>query len=307
MTNRPKIALAGATGSLGAVVLAEVISSRLSTRLLVRKGGSTPTINSEEQPLLDIAEVDYADSDSLTKALQGIDVVICTFGNVGLESQIPLIDAAVAAGVKRFIPSDFGGDIEQEKNAQLPLYHPKIRILDYLKREVAQNPGFVYTRVTNHSFLDWGLRQGLLIDPKADSITVYNGGNTPVSFTTLSTIAKAVVGIVANLEATKNRAVFVHDAALTQRQLIHYAQEVLSSQWIIEDGSTKQLLKESFDELEKPSPDIQKAMVGFIFVALYDEDHEPDLTDRLDNELLGIPVMTDAEVSEAIKTALTVG
>jgi len=44
-----------------------------------------------------------------------------------------------------------------------------------------------------------------------------------------------------------------------------------------------------------------KAFHGMVYVALYDADHEPDLTDRVDNTLLGLPILSEEEVSQEIR------
>jgi uncharacterized protein YbjT (DUF2867 family) len=41
---------------------------------------------------------------NLNKLLQNVDIVICCISPAGIDSQISLIDAAVVAGVKRFLP-----------------------------------------------------------------------------------------------------------------------------------------------------------------------------------------------------------
>lgn len=303
MASSPTVALAGATGGLGPAILKELLANNFRVTLLTRKGSSSAA-GVEKSELLQITEIDYSDVEELTRVLRDIDVVVSTVGNPGLGNQIPLIDAAVAAGVKRFIPSEFGADPEHESNKPLPFYVRKLRILDYLKHKAAENTGFSYTRVTTHAFLDWGITEGFLLDPRAHKITIYNGGNTRFSVTTLWTIARAIVAIANNLDATKNRAVYVHDAAITQNQLLRYAKEADGINWTIEEVDTKKLLRDSLEEVKKPNPDIAKAMRGFTFVAVYDEDNGPDLTDRLSNKLLGLPVMTEKEVAEVIKKAM---
>lgn len=303
MAPSPTVALAGATGGLGPAILKELLANNFRVTLLTRKRSSSAA-GVEKSERLNIAEIDYSDVDGLTRELRGIDVVVSTVGNPGLDNQIPLIDAAVAAGVKRFIPSEFGADPEHEKTKPLPFYIRKLHILDYLKQKAAGNPGFSYTRVTTHAFLDWGITEGFLLDPKTHKITIYNGGNTPFSVTTLRTIARTIVAIANNLEATKNRAIYFHDAAITQNQLIIYAKEADGIDWTIEQVDTKKLLRDSLEEMKKPNPDVAKAMRGFTFVAVYDEDHGPDLTDRLSTKLLGLPVMTEKEVAEVIKKAM---
>ena len=55
--------------------------------------------------------VDYGDKASLTEALQGIHTILSfvqTLWEPEQQTQKNIIDAAIAAGVKRFAPSEFG-------------------------------------------------------------------------------------------------------------------------------------------------------------------------------------------------------
>lgn len=55
--------------------------------------------------------VSYKDASSLTEALTGIHTVLSfiqLLSDANQESQKNLIDAAIAAGVKRFAPSEYG-------------------------------------------------------------------------------------------------------------------------------------------------------------------------------------------------------
>ena len=66
----------------------------------------------------------------------------------GIENQSIVIDAAIAAGVKRFLPSDFGSDYENSKTKLLPIFGQKVVIRNYLKEKAAVNPDFTYTFVS---------------------------------------------------------------------------------------------------------------------------------------------------------------
>lgn len=55
-----------------------------------------------------ITAVDYSSVASVQAALAGIDVLISTVGHDHLEVQDSLVLAAKAAGVKLFVPSEFG-------------------------------------------------------------------------------------------------------------------------------------------------------------------------------------------------------
>ena len=76
----------------------------------------------------------------------------------GLQDQTRIIDAAIAAGVKRFIPSEFGSDSKNEKSKVLPIFGPKVAVRKYLDEKIAANPDFTYTIVSSpHVTTDcWG-------------------------------------------------------------------------------------------------------------------------------------------------------
>ena len=237
MTPVRKIALAGASGNLGPTILRELLANRFQVLLLTRKGSNSANIFKNIENVI-IAEVNYQNVQALANVLQGSEVVVSTISNAGLDLQLRLIDAAVSAGVKRFIPSEFGADPEQERNKTLPFYLKKLRTLDYLKRKVAEVPDFSYTRITTHAFFDWGIQAGFLADPVEHKITIYNDGNTPFSVTNLSTIAKAVTGVIKRLEPFANRELLIHDAAITQNQLVRLAEEADGIKWTITKADT---------------------------------------------------------------------
>ncbi|CAG8684479.1 9385_t:CDS:2, partial [Funneliformis mosseae] len=63
----------------------------------------------------EIVYADYSQKDELVKALKGTDVLISTVRTQGnndtfYDAQLPLLTSAKEAGVKRFIPSEFGSE-----------------------------------------------------------------------------------------------------------------------------------------------------------------------------------------------------
>ena len=54
-------------------------------------------------------QVDYSNDQSVKAALAGVDVVISTISTSALGVQVGIAKAAKEAGVKLFVPSEFGG------------------------------------------------------------------------------------------------------------------------------------------------------------------------------------------------------
>lgn len=62
-----------------------------------------------------------------------------------VKTQLPMIDAAVIAGVKRFLPSEFGFDPSIPSNAGELVYTMKTAVSNKLKDASKANPLFTYT------------------------------------------------------------------------------------------------------------------------------------------------------------------
>lgn len=56
---------------------------------------------------------DLKDLESLKRATSGVDVVISALNSDGLANQENLLKAVKETGVKRFVPSEFGSDIDK--------------------------------------------------------------------------------------------------------------------------------------------------------------------------------------------------
>jgi hypothetical protein len=70
------------------------------------------------------------------EAFKGQDAVVSALGAAGMGEQIKTIDAAVKAGVKRFLPSEYGSNTQNEKaTALVPLFGFKVTVIEHLKKQ----------------------------------------------------------------------------------------------------------------------------------------------------------------------------
>lgn len=94
---------------------------------LVKAGFETTVLTRSAQALYDlpagcqVCEVDYDSDDSLKSALQGQDAVISTVAMSAITNQKRIVDAAIHAGVKHFIPAEFTVGTCNECNHSLRL------------------------------------------------------------------------------------------------------------------------------------------------------------------------------------------
>ena len=293
--------MAGATGDLGVPIVKALLAAGYHVTALTREG-SNNTSRLPKSSNLSVAQVDYSSVQSLEAALRGHAVVISTLTSTSVGDQNPLIDAAIAAGVARFIPSEFGSDVLNEKRNQLPVFEGKVKTHEYLKAAAAKHPGFAYTVICTGAFLDWGLH-GFVVNVPERTAIIYNGGDVPFSATNLDTIGRAVVGVIEHLPETANRPVYIHDAVVTQNQLIHYAKVKDGREWKVTHKSTEEMRLSSLEQVAKGNTD-WSVLQNFVFSSFLGEGYGIEFSDHLDNELLGIKGLTEAEVRELVESLL---
>ncbi|OTA67242.1 NAD(P)-binding protein [Hypoxylon sp. EC38] len=285
-----KVAVAGASGNFGPAVVNQLLEDGFKVTVLTRKG-SNHSFPSSVTPI----EVDYDSPETLEKALRGQDAVVSVVGFQGLTKQVQLVHAAVKVGVKRFLPSEFGGDAENEKLLTIPPFSSKKIVSDLLKKEAAAGH-ITYTLVSSGPFLDMMLRFGLAADLKGKKIKLWDGGERPYTTTTIPSTAKAVAGVLKHPEETKNRNVFVRSTTLTQKSLLEKVKKATGPDgWTVETPSTSDALKQAQASVEKGEPDI----LAFIIVAIYGDGYGGHFP-KVDNELLGVKELSDAEIQDLI-------
>lgn len=263
---------------------------------LTRKSGSHNFPSSVK-----VVEVDYESLDSITNALRGQDAVVSTIGSAALSKQLLLVEAAAKAGVKRFLPSEFGSDTVHPKVSKLPSFGDKIAVQDALKKH-AETSGLSYTLVVTGPFLDWGLRAGFLANVKSKKITLWDGGNVVFSATTLDSIGQAVAGVLKHPEETKNRAVYVQNTAVAPKQLLEISKRVVGSEnWELTHLSIADHVAKAWEELSKPSPNPANWAMTFVIQSIVAEGFGSKF-EKLDNELLGVKEFSEADLEALIRS-----
>lgn len=234
-------------------------------------------------------------------ALKGQDAVVSTLNDAFVPVQLKLIEAAVQAGVKRYIPSEFGCDTTTPKTAALPVFSGgKIAVQKVLKEKVEAG-SLSYTLVVTGPFLDWGLMVGFIINVKNKSANLYDGGDRIFSTTTLADIGKAVAGVLRKPAETKNRAVFVQSAATTLKSLVAAGKKATGSSegWTETVVKVEDLEAEAYAELKKEKPDPSIFAVKFIQVGIFGEGYGAHFQ-KLDNELLGVKELSAGELEALV-------
>ncbi|KZM18726.1 uncharacterized protein EKO05_0006568 [Ascochyta rabiei] len=274
------VIIVGAGGNLGPSVLKAFLDSSLNTSVLSREGSSSTFPSGVK-----VLRANYESIDSLTQAFKGQDAVISLVGGAALGEQTKLIDAAIAAGVKRFLPSEFGNDTENTKaQAIVPMFKAKVAILDYLK---SKEDAISWTAVATGPFFDWGLKVGFLgFHAPSKTATIIGSGKVTFSTTNLYTIGVAAVKVLENAEATKNQRVFVSEFQTTQDEILAAAEKITGEKWTVNKVAVQDHLAKGNELLAKGD---FSGIGNLIQVSIYDEQALSDLKPQgLWNEKLGL-------------------
>jgi len=121
------IAVAGATGNLGGNIISSLLDKGAIVHAIVRSSSDNTKIKDLEGLGVKVFKVNMADVQEVSKACIGASCVVSALAglrDVIIDTQKILLDAAIAVGVPRFIPSDYSLDF-------IPFSNGENRNLDY--------------------------------------------------------------------------------------------------------------------------------------------------------------------------------
>ncbi|MGA3013474.1 MAG: NmrA family NAD(P)-binding protein [Bacteroidales bacterium] len=110
---RKIILVAGGTGNLGERIINVLLDRGAEVHAVVRSGSDTEKTNKLEKLGVKVFKVNMSSVEEVSKACIGVSCVVSALAglrDVIIDIQRTLLDAAVAAGVPRFIPSDYSLD-----------------------------------------------------------------------------------------------------------------------------------------------------------------------------------------------------
>ncbi|KZV90941.1 NAD(P)-binding protein [Exidia glandulosa HHB12029] len=177
-------AVAGA-GGLGALVAEELLKQRATVFVLTRGDHSKVPTGATGR------KVDYGREESLVDALKDVDVVVSALSQGGFAVQPALADAAKKAGVKLFVPSEFG-----IKTHEIPegLLSFKAALHKHL-----ESIGLPYTRYNVSFFSDFQLGPFFGFDLEKKKASLVGNGSAKWAATTRPDVAHFVAHTVTHL------------------------------------------------------------------------------------------------------------
>jgi nucleoside-diphosphate-sugar epimerase len=195
------IALAGATGDLGHRILSALARRQVTVRALVRVGTSPAKLDvvraAGGMPVI----VDFDDGDALAQALAGAECVVSAVNGLApimLDLQGRLLDASVAAGVARFIPSDFSLDFTHTRpgdNRNMDLRRAFLARADAAPIRV--------TSILNGAFADLLTGEAPIVLRALHRVLYWGSADQPFDFTTKDDVADYTADAALDREAPR--------------------------------------------------------------------------------------------------------
>lgn len=154
-----------------------------------------------------------------------------------------LVRAAIQAGVKRFMPSEYTFDITHPAARVLGegnLIGERVSWADRLSR-IASEGQISYTTLVTGSFLDWGLKGGMLgfklAQQKAE---LYDKGEHTATGCTVGFVANAIIAsLMLPGDETKNKRLYIAEVEYTGQEMLEMLQEVTGTKWEVTEVSTQ--------------------------------------------------------------------
>ncbi|KAK6921128.1 NmrA-like domain [Dillenia turbinata] len=190
----------GSTGFIGRFVAEACLASGRPTYLLVRSGLISPSKSKTIKCLHDKGAIvihgSINDQELMEKLLREnkIEVVISAVGGASILDQLVLIDAIKASpNVKRFLPSEFGHDIDRANPVEpgLTMYNEKRKV-----RRCIEEIGIPYTYICCNSIAAWPYHDNTHpadVLPPLDRFQIYGDGSVKAYFVTGTDIGKFTI------------------------------------------------------------------------------------------------------------------
>lgn len=139
------VVLVGASGHLGEAVLPEFLKSDLHVSVITR-----PDSKATFPDGVTVLRANTTDVSALTEALKGQDAIVSLLSEPALQDH--LLEAAKAAGLKWFVPSEFGHDTTDPLVLSLPL--PLFGVKKDFTKKLDES-GLGWTGIIPGMFFDW--------------------------------------------------------------------------------------------------------------------------------------------------------
>jgi nucleoside-diphosphate-sugar epimerase len=212
---RKVILVAGATGNLGDRIVRALLQKAAEVRILVRPTSNADKVNNLQKLGAKVFCVSMTNAQEIAEVCRGVDCVVSALSgleDVIVDTQKVLLDASVAAGVRRFIPSDFSLDFTNLPAGQN-------RNLDFRRKfhQYLDTKNIAATTIFNGPFADLLKDEMPMILFKQKKILYWGNADYRMDFTTMDDTAEFTANVA--LDPSTPRFLRIAGNQITAREL----------------------------------------------------------------------------------------
>jgi len=291
-----------ATGNLGSHILTALTTVGFTVTEIQR-----PTSTARPPSTVKSLKIDLTSQPQLTSAFKNQDIVISAAPNPVLSTEKHWILAAIAAGVKRIVLSEYSTNLETPLSRQLPITQDKLATRRYVEG-LASEGKVEWTSINNGPFLIKEVWTGGWIGPNVGSMTTtyHDGGARFVCSTTLERTAEGVAKALAPEHAgeTRNKPVYVYSTPMSEKRMTEIVARVKGVEveaFEVKRASVEEVTKGAYEALERGD---RSKMFGFYIPFCFGEGYGGDFREQAWNEKSGLREMGEGEVEEMVRAWL---
>jgi hypothetical protein len=188
--------------------------------------------------------------------------------------------------------------LDNPEIANMPFMRTKLPVYRDVEAKAAKGE-ITYTAINTGMFLDWVLDEDIFVGLSGKAPTrVADGGDIPMSASTLDDIGKAIAAVLSKPEETINKVYYMHTVVMTQNQVLSYAREAApEADFLVEQVDTAALVEAAWRRWHDGIRD-RVSTRDFVIRASYGLGNGffPDTN----NTFLGIRQWSDEELREEI-------
>lgn len=214
------IGVVGATGKLGGRIVTALLSNGAQVRAVVRPGSDKAKIDELRRKGVTVVQSELTDAEEVAPAFEGVAVVVSALAglrDVIVDTQTIVLDAAVAAGVPRFIPSDFSTDFTKLPVGDNRNFDLRREFMTYLDKAPIQA-----TSILNGAFGEILTYNIPLLNFKQQQVGYWDDADWRIDFTTMNDTA--VFTAAAALDATAPRFLRIASFQISPNELVKVAE-----------------------------------------------------------------------------------
>jgi nucleoside-diphosphate-sugar epimerase len=259
------ILLIGAGGSIGSVVLSALLAEPSLSVTILQRASSKSRLPSH----LNIITVsDTYPTSELVSAFKGQDAIINCMATFSVTDQYRIIDAAIAAGVRRYSPSEYGlNNMRPEAQALSTVFAEKGAVQAYL-RQKAEEGKIEWMSISCGMWVAWAIPHSFMgLDVRGKKMEILDDGEGRVSCTTEENTALAIArALTIAAEETKNRNVFLQDFSVNQKELLAEVERQTGEKFEVSRVDSRKLVKEKKAEFEAGNKFAQYPLINIAFM-----------------------------------------